>query len=101
MSDWRTGVPKDIGGFEADCVRYSKFWRRAADLLARLPAKPARNQHELEAAEALKTEARQARTRFLQRQGYRVLRFSDREVLTDLDSVKQTIWLALQESPPP
>ena len=41
------------------------------------------------------------RTGFLKQQGYRVLRFSDREVLTSIESVKEAIWNALQESKPP
>ena len=41
------------------------------------------------------------RTGFLKQHGYRVLRFSDREVLTSIESVKEAIWNALQESKPP
>jgi adenine-specific DNA-methyltransferase len=41
------------------------------------------------------------RTSFLRAEGYRVLRFSDREVLTAIDSVKEAIWNALQVKPPP
>jgi hypothetical protein len=45
-----------------------------------------------------------ARDRWLRSQGFRVLRFSDTEVLTRLDSVEQAILEALQRphpSPPP
>jgi very-short-patch-repair endonuclease len=42
-----------------------------------------------------------ARTAFLKSQGYRVLRFTDREVLTTIDSVKEAIWNALQDLKPP
>ena len=41
------------------------------------------------------------RTRFLEAQGFRVLRFSDRDVLTSIDAVKQSIWNALQALQPP
>ena len=43
----------------------------------------------------------EARTRFLEGEGYRVVRFTDREVLTAMDSVKQAVWNALQETKPP
>jgi very-short-patch-repair endonuclease len=41
------------------------------------------------------------RTAFVESQGYLVLRFSDREVLTEIDSVKEAIWNALQDRKPP
>ena len=41
------------------------------------------------------------RTVFLQREGYRVLRFWNHEVLTNLDGVYMTITGALAASPPP
>ena len=66
MNDWRSEIPEGTSGFEADCARYSKFWRLTSDLLARLPAKPVRNDSESQAAEELKTAARQACKRFLQ-----------------------------------
>ena len=57
--------PRDTGGFADDCARYSRFWEASAALLARLPAKRARNAGEAQAAERLKQAARDARTRFL------------------------------------
>jgi very-short-patch-repair endonuclease len=42
-----------------------------------------------------------ARTAFLKSQGYVVLRFTDREVLTQLESVKEAIWNALHPATPP
>ena len=42
-----------------------------------------------------------ARDTWLRRAGFRVLRFSDRDVLTALKSVEQAIWVALDETPPP
>jgi thioesterase DpgC len=65
-NDWRDAIPAGIGDFEADCARYSKFWRLTGDLLAQLPARPRRNAQELQAADELKNAARQARKRFAQ-----------------------------------
>ena len=42
-----------------------------------------------------------ARTACLQSEGYSVLRFSDREVLMEIESVKEAIWNALHRSTPP
>jgi very-short-patch-repair endonuclease len=44
-----------------------------------------------------------ARDQWLGSRGYRVLRFSDRDVLTELDSVLDAIWVALAQraGPPP
>jgi very-short-patch-repair endonuclease len=42
-----------------------------------------------------------ARDRWLRKQGFRVLRFTDAEVLTELDSVEQAIWEELEGSPAP
>lgn len=45
-----------------------------------------------------------ARDRWLSGQGFRVLRFSDRDVLTELDAVLAVIWDALEDphpGPPP
>jgi very-short-patch-repair endonuclease len=41
------------------------------------------------------------RTAFLQSRGFMVLRFWDNEVLTQIESVKQAIWNALQLRKPP
>ena len=40
------------------------------------------------------------RTRFIEAQGYRVLRFWNREVLTQIDAVRERILQALQEDSP-
>ena len=41
------------------------------------------------------------RTAWLERQGFRVLRLWNHEVLNDLDSAKEAIWLALHSSAKP
>ncbi len=43
----------------------------------------------------------QMRSRFLERAGFRVLRFWNHEVLEELESVKEAIFLALQPHPHP
>ena len=45
---------------------------------------------------ALEIEADATRTRWLNTQGYRVLRFWNHQVFDDLESVLETIWLAVQ-----
>jgi len=49
--------------FDRDCARHSAFWRRGAELLARLPRKPQRS--EAEGAAAILEKARASRERFL------------------------------------
>ena len=58
-------APQDTGDFAGDCTRYARFWEASAVLLARLPAKPARNAEQALAAEQIKKAARDARARFL------------------------------------
>jgi very-short-patch-repair endonuclease len=43
----------------------------------------------------------EVRARFLSSRGFTVLRFWDNQVLTQIDSVKQAIWNALQDKKPP
>ncbi len=40
------------------------------------------------------------RDQWLRRQRFRVLRFTDREVLTTLESVREAMWQALGDPPP-
>jgi len=65
VAAWHAVVPRDTGDFGGDCARYSRFWESSAALLARLPAKPARDEQQTAAAERIKQVAREARTRFL------------------------------------
>ncbi len=59
------GPPALAGDFVGDSVRYTRFWETGAALLARLPAKSARNAEQAQAAEEIKRAARDSRTRFL------------------------------------
>lgn len=54
--------PEDYAG---DVKRYSAFWRTCAAALARLPAKPKRNESEAAEADAVKLAARSSRRQFL------------------------------------
>ena len=65
VAAWHAAAPRDTGDFAGDCARYSRFWESSTALLARLPAKAARDARQAEAAERIKQVAREARTRFL------------------------------------
>ena len=65
VAAWHAAAPRDTGDFAGDCARYPRFWESTAALLARLPAKPARDLKQAEAAERIKQVARDARKRFL------------------------------------
>ncbi|HZC56561.1 MAG TPA: enoyl-CoA hydratase/isomerase family protein [Xanthobacteraceae bacterium] len=73
----RAGLPRDdvaswsdsgdaiTGDFRRDAETFSRRWRIGADLLARLPQKPARSQAELAAAAAILERERAAREKFV------------------------------------
>ena len=65
-------------------------------LKARLVIEVDGNQHGFD--ENIRADA--ARTRALEAQGYRVLRFTNREVMTSIDVVLDTILAALGTAPP-
>jgi len=58
-------APRDTADFELDCARYSRYWEAASTRLAKLPSKPARSTEQAGIAESIKSEAREARGRFL------------------------------------
>lgn len=64
---WSTGQPTLAGDFSADAAACTKFWRGAADLLAKLPAKPARSDVERAAGDLVANSARAVRESFLER----------------------------------
>lgn len=65
IENWNAAVPADTADFAGDCIRYSRFWKTSAQMLARLPAKPQRDASQLEAAEQIKRVARESRLAFL------------------------------------
>ena len=62
---WRAGAPSQDASFDAASTETSAHLRRGEDLLARLPARPDRNEAEAEAAAALAAALDAERSRFL------------------------------------
>ncbi|NQD38574.1 endonuclease domain-containing protein [Permianibacter sp. IMCC34836] len=52
---------------------------------------------EVDGSQHLQSSHDEARSKWLELNGFRVIRFWNNEVLVDTESVCQTIWLALQE----
>jgi enoyl-CoA hydratase/carnithine racemase len=72
VETWQSSEPdsdSDVAGgdFAGDCRRYTAYWKLSRELLGHLPAKPARNAEQAEAAETIRQKARAARQRFLAR----------------------------------
>ena len=65
LAAWHDAAPGKPGDYTGDVARFSRFWAMGADLLARLPPKPARGIAEHEAAEHILTACRGARETFL------------------------------------
>ena len=65
IDNWNAAAPRDTADFAGDCIRYSRFWKTSAQMLARLPARPQRQSEQAEAAEQIKRVAREARMAFL------------------------------------
>lgn len=66
FEEWTRAEPSGTGElFGGDGERYSAFWRGAAELLARLPARSRRSEAETAAAAAILARARASRERFL------------------------------------
>src|SRR6201996_2440800 len=64
---WQTAEPVVTGDFAGDCRSFSAYWQLARELLANLPAKPARSDEQAKGAETIHQQARAARQRFLSR----------------------------------
>ena len=43
VAEWIAAAPKRTGDYFVDRPRYSRYWQLGADLLGRLPKKPARS----------------------------------------------------------
>ena len=63
--EWSRAFPAETGPYESDVQRFASFWGQASALLRTLPRKPARNEAEQAAAEALLSVARASREAFL------------------------------------
>lgn len=65
IADWLAAAPREVLDFAHDRSRYSHFWKKSDDLVARLPRKPKRGDAEQEAAQLILGGARGQRERFL------------------------------------
>ena len=65
VAEWSRAFPAGTGPYESDVQRFASFWGQASALLRTLPRKPARNEAEQAAAEALLSVARASREAFL------------------------------------
>lgn len=62
---WLESRPRITGDYQRDTAAFSRMWRRGADLLGRLPPKPARDIKEAAAAQVVAGMDRAARDSFL------------------------------------
>jgi len=65
VANWDAARPNGTAALSEDVVRYGKFWRQSAELLAALPKKPQRDNKEAVAASAILSAARDSHERFL------------------------------------
>src|SRR5258708_11612179 len=65
VAEWTAAAPKRTGDYYVDRPRYARYWQLGADLLGRLPKKPARSLGEARAAQSILAAARQQREHFL------------------------------------
>ena len=65
VAEWIAAAPKRTGDYFVDRPRYMRYWQLAADLLGRLPKKPARGLGEARAAKSILAAAREQREHFL------------------------------------
>src|ERR1700675_118213 len=65
VAEWIAAAPQRTGDYYVDRPRYSRYWKLGADLLGRLPKKPARSVGEARAAQSILAAAREQREHFL------------------------------------
>jgi thioesterase DpgC len=65
VAEWIAAAPKRTGDYFVDRPRYTRYWQLGADLLGRLPKKPARSLGEARAAQSILAAAREQREHFL------------------------------------
>ncbi len=65
VAEWIAAEPQATKDYDGDRRRFSEFWGRSDDLVRRLPQKPARNEVETAAAQAIFYVSRENRERFL------------------------------------
>jgi thioesterase DpgC len=72
VKGWARGAPAHTTELATDKAGFGHFWQRAAELLARLPAKPKRNAGEAAAAAEVLDLARASRTLFMRAHALKV-----------------------------
>ena len=65
VAEWVAAAPRRTGDYYVVRPRYSRYWQLGADLLGRLPNKPARGPGEARAAQSILAAAREQREHFL------------------------------------
>ncbi len=65
VAEWLAAAPHQTSELAQDRGRYAVFWKKTADLIARLPCKPQRDRAQADAAQLIFTFARDHRERFL------------------------------------
>ncbi len=88
VKGWARTAPARTTELSSDKAGFGHFWRRAAELLARLPAKPKRDAGEAAAAAEILALARDSRTRFMRAHASEVY-----DVLT----AKRSVFLRVDE----
>src|SRR5215813_1283453 len=71
---WAKANPRVTGNFKRDTASGTKFWRRSADLLAKLPKKATRTAEQQNAADLILSDCRRSREDFLARHAEAVYR---------------------------
>jgi thioesterase DpgC len=71
---WLKARPRVIGALKRDSAAGTKFWRRGADLLEKLPKKPKRTPEQQLAADIILSDCRRAREEFLTRHAEAIYR---------------------------
>src|SRR5438067_4629741 len=69
VRSWLDEKPEPTTQFSADAKKFSEYWIRSRGLLARLPEKRQRSEHQQTAGRVLEEGARAARVEFLRRHG--------------------------------
>src|SRR5262245_16814825 len=71
---WTKAKPRVTGNFKRDAAAGTRFWRRGAEFLAKLPKKSARTAEQKYAADLILSDCRRAREDFLTRHAETVYR---------------------------
>src|SRR5579859_2323126 len=95
IATWLDASPELTGAYHQDAAVFTHFWRLGADLLAALPAKPARIGQQAGAAAAIIETGRDSRDRFLAAHVDAVYRALTRDH-ADYNRVEQLVYQAAE-----